>query len=360
MQQRSTRYTRWLAPAALGGALLLSASACSDDDITLVRAAAAIAVSSGNGQAGVFGQPLAQPIVVHVVDQFGASIEGAPVRWSVVAGGGSVSASNSQTDANGDASITWTMGPAAFADTLLAAIANGASVIVTATATPPVQIVSATGDITAAVNQYRALLGTLNPNVAGEQPGGRREINWDGVPAGFTNNDLFPGNFFNVNSPRGVLFTTSGSAFRISDNGYVDVNAAYAGEFNVFSAPKLFAARGSTITDVRFVVAGSNTPALVSGFGSVFADVGLATSTTIEYFDAAGNLLATATAPKRSDAAGLSFVGATFQSRLVARVRITSGNTPIDPGVTDNVSSGGVRDIVVMDDFIYGEPRVAP
>jgi hypothetical protein len=252
------------------------------------------------------------------------------------------------------------MGPSAFVDSLRAAIANGASVIVTATATPPVQIVSATGDITAGVNQYRALLGALNPNVAGEQAGGRREINWDGVPAALTNNDLFPGNFFNVNSPRGALFTTPGSAFRISDNGYVDVNAAYAGEFNVFSAPKLFTARGSTITDVRFVVAGSNTPALVSGFGSVFADVGLATSTTIEYFDAAGNLLATATAPKRSDAAGLSFVGAMFQSRLVARVRITSGNTPIDPAVTDNVSSGGTRDIVVMDDFIYGEPRVSP
>ncbi len=177
---------------------------------------------------------------------------------------------------------------------------------------PPVQIVSATGDITAAVNQYRTLLGALNPNVAGEQAGGRREINWDGVPATFTDNDLFPGNFFNVNSPRGVLFTTPGSAFRISDNGYVDVNANYAGEFNVFSAPKLFAARGSTITDVQFVVAGSNTPALVTGFGSVFADVGLATSTTIEYFDAAGNLLATVTAPRRSDAAGLSFVGAMF------------------------------------------------
>ena len=359
-QQRSSRYTRWLAPAALGGALLLSNSACSDDDITAVLFPATIAVSSGNGQAGTFGQPLAQPIVVHVADQNGASIAGALVNWTVLFGVGSVSASTSQTDANGNASITWTMGPSAFVDTLQATIANGASVIITATATPPVQIVSATGDITAAVNQYRALLGALNPNVAGEQPGGRREINWDGVPAAFTNNDLFPGNFFNANSPRGVVFTTPGSAFRISDNGYVDVNAAYAGEFSVFSAPKLFATRGSTITDVGFFVAGSNTPALVSGFGSVFADVGLANSTTIEYFDSAGNLLSTATAPKRSDAAGLSFVGAMFQARIVARVRITSGNTPIDPNVTDNVSSGGVRDIVVMDDFIYGEPRVAP
>jgi hypothetical protein len=222
------------------------------------------------------------------------------------------------------------------------------------------RIVSATGDITAAVTEFRTLLGALNPNVAGEQPGGRREINWDGVPAAFTNNDLFPGNFFNVNSPRGVVFTTDGSGFRISSNGYVDVNAAYAGEFNVFSPPKLFVARGSTTTDVEFFVAGSNTPAMVTGFGSVFADVGRARSTTIEYFDATGKRLLRVKAPRRSDANGLSFIGAIFDSQVVARVRITSGDTPVDPDVVDNVKGRGRKhDIVAMDDFIYGEPRAA-
>src|SRR5215467_7714584 len=223
-----------------------------------------------------------------------------------------------------------------------------------------VRIVSATGDITAAVNEYRSLLGALNPNVSGEQPGERREINWDGVPAAFTNNDLFPGNFFNKNSPRGVVFITNGSAFRISNNGYVDVNPAYAGEFNFFSPTKLFATRDGMITDVQFFVAGSDTPALVRGFGSVFADVGRANSTTIEYFDAAGNRLLRIKAPRRSDAAGLSFLGAVFDSRIVSRVRITSGDTPIGPDALDNVRRAGHKhDIVVMDDFIYGEPRAA-
>ncbi len=222
------------------------------------------------------------------------------------------------------------------------------------------QIVSATGDITAAVTRYRNLLGALNPNVAGEQPGGRREINWDGVPAAFTNNDLFPGNFFNVNSPRGVVFTTNGTGFRISSNGYTDVNANYAGEFNTFSPPKLFVARGSTITDVEFFVAGSNTPALVTGFGSVFADVGRSHSTTIEYFDAYGRRLLEVKAPRRSDDAGLSFAGAVFEARIVARVRITSGDTPVWPDEEDNVKGRGPKhDIVAMDDFIYGEPRVS-
>jgi hypothetical protein len=221
-----------------------------------------------------------------------------------------------------------------------------------------VRIVKATGDIAAAVTEYRNVLGDLNPNIAGEQPGGRREINWDGVPATLTNNDLFPGNFFNVNSPRGVLFTTDGSAFRLSDNGYTDVNPAYAGEFNVFSPTKLFVAVGSTVTDVAFVVAGSSSPAVVTGFGAVFADVGRAHSTTIEYFDAAGNRLLKLAAPRRSDEAGLSFVGAVFESGVVARVRILSGDTPLGATIEDNVKGAGKkRDLVAMDDFIYGEPR---
>ena len=218
------------------------------------------------------------------------------------------------------------------------------------------RIVSATGDILPTVDEFRNLLGALNPNVVGEQPGGRREVNWDGVGAANTNNEAFPGNFFNVNSPRGILLSTPSGLFRISSNGYTDVNPNYADEFSVFSPPRLFVARGSTITDVAFVVAGSNTPVTVTGFGAVFADVGRAHSTRIEYYDANGKRLLTVAAPRRSDDRGLSFVGAVFDSRIVARVRVISGDTPIGPD--DNVHGAGKkRDVVAMDDFIYGEPR---
>ena len=221
-----------------------------------------------------------------------------------------------------------------------------------------VQIVRASGDIAPAVNEYRALLGALNPNIPGEQPGGRREVNWDGVPATLTNNDLFPGDFFNVISPRGMLLTTDGPAFRISDIGYIDVNPFYARRFIVFSPRRLFVARGSTTIDVNFVVAGSSTPALVTGFGSVFADVGLPSSTTLEYFDAAGNQLLKIVVPRRSDERGLSFAGARFPSAIVARVRITAGDTPIGATAFDDVTGPGEKhDIVAMDDFIFGEPR---
>jgi hypothetical protein len=232
------------------------------------------------------------------------------------------------------------------------------------------QIVRATGDIAAAVAEYRALLGApLNGATAGEQPAGRREINWDGVPAAFTNTDAFPGDFFNARSPRGVLFTTGGTGFRVSDNGFTDVNAQYAGEFNVFSSPRLFVQIGSDAMNVDFVVAGSSTPAHVTGFGVVFADVERPHSTTIEYFDAAGKHLLTVAAPRRSDDQGLSFVGVVFDEPAIARVRINVGNTSIGATSFDNVDVPGKRkhhdahrrgkkhDLVVMDDFLYGEPH---
>jgi adhesin/invasin len=121
----------------LGGALLLGSAACDDkitNTLTLVGTNITVSTAS-NGQVGVVGQPLPQPIVVHVSDQNGASLANAPVRWTVLFGGGSVSSPTSLTDANGDASVTWTMGPTVGVDSLQASIATGASVIITATAT---------------------------------------------------------------------------------------------------------------------------------------------------------------------------------------------------------------------------------
>jgi hypothetical protein len=223
-----------------------------------------------------------------------------------------------------------------------------------------VQIVSATGDILPAVTQYRDLFGggDPNPNMAVEFGGGRREINWDGVGIGVTDNDLFPGNFFNTTSPRGAVFTTDGFAFRISDKGFTDLNQAYGTEFQAFSPKKMFIARGSTIIDVNFFVAGSTTPAVVDGFGSVFEDVGRAHSTTIEYFDVDGNAVLKIAAPRGSGEKGLSFLGAKFPSPTIARVRITAGDTPLSETTFDNVKGAGKKfDLVATDDFIYGEPH---
>ena len=48
----------------------------------------------------------------------------------------------------------------------------------------------------------------------------------------------------------------------------------------------------------------------------------------------------------------------TCPAPVVARVRITSGEAILDTRSAD-LSSGGQKDLVVMDDWIYGEPQLA-
>jgi uncharacterized repeat protein (TIGR01451 family) len=213
------------------------------------------------------------------------------------------------------------------------------------------------------VNQFRADLGgSLNANVAGCFTNGRREINWDGVPDALSAPNNMPANFFNSNSPRGAVFSTAGTGFQVSaapnnPTGtpllFGNLNPTYPTLFQVFSTPRLFTQLGSNVTDVTFFVPGSTTPATVSGFGAVFTDVDVAGSTSIAYFDAGGNPLGVFQVPASAGNQTLSFVGVSFTAgERISRVRITSGTTA--PGPND---APPAVDIVVMDDFIYGEPQ---
>ncbi|NDP47210.1 MAG: hypothetical protein GZ085_02255 [Sulfuriferula multivorans] len=62
-------------------------------------------------------------------------------------------------------------------------------------------VLSASGANVAAiqstVESFRSSLGMFNLNVVGSFGSGRREINWDGVPNGFSAPNNLPGNFFN-------------------------------------------------------------------------------------------------------------------------------------------------------------------
>ncbi len=214
--------------------------------------------------------------------------------------------------------------------------------------------------ITPTVDAFRSSLGTLNPNTAGSFGSGRREINWDGVPDAFAAPNLLPANFFNVNSPRGVVFATPGSGFAVSANaanpsgtaiqfGNIDPN--YSTFFEPFSAQRLFTAIGSNIVDVSFFVPGSTQSALTRGFGVVFSDVDVANTTSLSFFDRSSALLGTYFATPSGGNDGFSFLGVDFGAASVGRVRITSGNQVLAPGNT-------ALDSVAMDDFIYGEPSL--
>jgi hypothetical protein len=215
--------------------------------------------------------------------------------------------------------------------------------------------------IQTSVDAFRTDLGTLNANVAGSFGSGRREINWDGVPDALSAPNNLPANFFNVNSPRGTVFSTSGTGFQVSANAasgtpveFGNINPTYPSLFQTFSSPRLFTALGSNVLDLNFFVPGSTTPALTRGFGSVFTDVDLANTTSLAFYDASNVLLDTFFVPPGQTASeSLSFFGADYGSNVVSRVRITSGNAALGP------NEAGSLDLVVMDDFLYGEPVAA-
>jgi hypothetical protein len=225
-------------------------------------------------------------------------------------------------------------------------------------------VIRASGDVSQSVRQFQAALGDpLNNNEAEQQRAGRREINWDGVPANLSNTPDFPGDFFNSFDPtapparrRGATFLaeTEGT-FEVSDTNFADVDPSYSRQFQPFSPRKTFMVLGGNTLEARFQAVGAPTPALVKGFGVVFSDVDKRGSARIELFGDNGVKLGTVTAPPRSDNKGLSFVGVVFDTPIITSARITSGEAALGPGVRD-VSSGGTKDLVVMDDFIYGEP----
>jgi cell division septation protein DedD len=212
------------------------------------------------------------------------------------------------------------------------------------------------------VDAFRTALGTLNANVAGSFASGRREINWDGVPDALSAPNLLPANFFNVNSPRGVVFSTPGTGFQVSANAasgtpveFGNINPTYTAIFQTFSAQRLFTALGSNVVDINFFVPGSTTPATTSGFGAVFTDVDLASTTSIQFFDEMDNSLGTFFVPALAGSENLSFLGVLFNAgERIGRVRITSGNTALGAATND-----APPDLVVMDDFIYAEPQGA-
>ena len=218
---------------------------------------------------------------------------------------------------------------------------------------------------TTARDLFRTDLGGGNVAGANGSFGGlRREINWDGVPDGASAPFNLPGNFFNTNSPRGAVITTLGSGVQVSANAvnasgaavnFGNINLQYSSVFSPFSAQRLFTPIGSNITDVSFFVAGTNTPGLTNGFGSIFSDVDAANITSIEFFNAANLSLGSFFVPNvvGATAAHFSFLGVSFATPVISRVRITTGNVALGPATLDQ--NGDLNDVVVMDDFLYGE-----
>ena len=225
------------------------------------------------------------------------------------------------------------------------------------------------------ITDFRNALGDpVNGNATQELAVGRREINWDGgvPPSDVTTAPVNPFNTF-LNT-RGAQFTTPGIGLSQAppsggpQGGLVGLfgNSTYATTFRAFSPLRLFTPVGSNITDTAFFVAGSNgqVRAAVTGFGVIFTDVdqpdgsgpgnkrgNRGASTLVQFFGADGRLLFSSFVPASPGDGGFSFFGIKFNDPRIASVRITAGN--VAPGPNDDEK----HDVVMMDDFIYGEPH---
>ena len=226
--------------------------------------------------------------------------------------------------------------------------------------------------IQGAVDAFRAALGDNHGNTPGPLQKGRREINWDGGNPAILDTTAPVNPFLVFLNTRGSQFKTPGLGLSQAPpsggaQGGLAVlfgNPSYARIFTAFSRSRLFTPVGSNITDASFSIPGTNgtAPAAVRGFGAVFTDVdqadGVAPSSTrrgstfIQYFDRNGKLLFSSFVPAAPGNGSLSFFGIKFDDARIASVRIKTGD--VAPGPNDD----NQHDIVMMDDFIYGEPEL--
>ena len=225
--------------------------------------------------------------------------------------------------------------------------------------------------IQGAVDAFRAALGNNNGNNPGPIQKGRREINWDGGDPNLLDTTAPLNPFLVFLNTRGSQYKTPGLGLSQAPpsggtQGGLAVlfsNPTYGKIFRTFSRSRLFTPVGSNITQASFSIPGTNgtAPATVRGFGAVFTDVdqpdGVAAatragSTLIQYFDRNGRLLFSSFVSASPGDGSLSFFGIKFDDARIASVRIKTGD--VAPGPNDDRH----HDVVMMDDFIYGEPEL--
>lgn len=115
---------------------LVGTTSCIDEVLAPDDAAAQIELVSGGDQSGRISGTLASPIVVRVRDQSGNAVVGATVTFSPDTGSGTVSLATALTDAEGKASVSWTLGATFGTKTLRVAAGGDLLLAVAATVVP--------------------------------------------------------------------------------------------------------------------------------------------------------------------------------------------------------------------------------
>jgi hypothetical protein len=187
-----------------------------------------------------------------------------------------------------------------------------------------------------------------------------RSLNLDAVPSSFSSPNYLPVDYYSIASPQGVTFSTPGQGIQVSASSssgmpvrFGNLNPTYPSSFQTYQSERLLAPVGSTVIDIHFSLSGSFSPGNVRGFGAVFSDVDSSSSTSIEFFNQAGESIYFSNVSKCAN--GLSFLGVTFLgNEQVASARLTLGNSIL--GSTET----GSQDVVTLAGLWYGEPQPVP
>ena len=134
--------------------------------VSVTQLAATVEKVSGDDQVGFAGDALPELLVVRAFDRLGSPAAGVPVDFQIVRGGGSLTPSQVQTDSEGRAAATWTLGSLAGDEQsvwgfLSFRVGEGVEFAASAVAGPPAGIVTVSGD-----GQAAPRLSTLSDPLA--------------------------------------------------------------------------------------------------------------------------------------------------------------------------------------------------
>jgi hypothetical protein len=185
--------------AAAAGLIFVPLSGCKK--VVAPENVTALTLVSGGAQTRQAGRLLRAPLVFRATSETGAGVGGAAITLVIVQGGGSVDSASIRTDANGEARVKWTLGPAATAQMVEASIPSVAPLMVPAVGILPSDIVLAQG-----ANQSARIAVVLTNNIVVRVLGGNN-VPMDSVNVTF---QITGGG--GAMSPQSVLTNASGEA----------------------------------------------------------------------------------------------------------------------------------------------------
>lgn len=171
--------------ATVQGGTTLTATFSATASAAIDNTPAVITVVSGNNQSATVGQALPNPLVVRVANAANQAIPNVVVSWTVTQGGGTLGSATSTTNAQGQASNSYTVGASAGANEVRAALQTNAAINTLFAATA--NAVATTASVAVTNFQFTPASATVaaGGTVTWNFNQGTHNVTW--VSGGFTN-----------------------------------------------------------------------------------------------------------------------------------------------------------------------------